>query len=319
MKFSLKTKRLGNMQLPCRIQALGSPLPPIDFVIAAKSMGPVVTCHSQASPVDALGAVTFGRIPVMQTHVKTLCLKNTSLIMAEVKVFITSKTSVFAVDARELKLTPGGCVDLVVSVRLDETFSFSDLLQVLVNNGNALEIPLTATGIGSTLSCQDVSDEEINFGPQIAGRSFYRIILVENHGRRQCSVAWQNCALETVKKKLGRTLRGANGKQDISLIPAQDRVCFSVDPNTAVIPAKQGRRFSLNGLSAFPGIRREFLQLLSGPDVCPVNTLLACCNPKVALNFRKRAGCICQGYAESHSSGRRGCSAHIFLNKYAII
>lgn len=266
--FSLRTKRLGNMQLPCRIQALGSPLPPIEFVIAAKSVGPVVTCHLQASSVDVLEAVTFGRIPVMQTHAKTLCLKNTSLIAAEVKVFIASKTSVFAVDTRELKLLPGGCVDLIVSVMLDETFSFSDLLQILVTNGNALEIPLTATGSGSTLSCQDITNEEINFGSQIAGRAFHRIILVENHGRRACSAAWQNYALETVKKKLGRTLRGANGKQDISLIPAQDRVCFSVEPNTALIPAKQGRRFSLNGLSAFSGNRTELLQLLSGQDVC---------------------------------------------------
>lgn len=267
MKFTLRTKRLGAMQLPCRIQAVGSSLPALDFVIAAKSVGPEVTCCLQGSSKDVLAAVAFGRIPVMQTHEKILCLKNTSLISAEVKVFITSKTSVFAVDSRELTISPGGCMDLALSVRLDETYSFSDLLQILVTNGNALEIPLTAVGIGSTLSCQEISNEEIDFGPQIAGRSFSRSLLIENHGRRACSVFWQNDALEAVKKKLGRGLRAPNGKQDLSLIPSQDRICFSIEPNAAMIPAKQARRFNLHGLSTLSGVRRELLQLLSGQDV----------------------------------------------------
>lgn len=256
------------MQLPCRIHAVGSALPPVEFVIAAKSVGPLVTCKLKAACSDIPPAISFGKIKVMQAESKTLSVTNTSLIPAEVKVFVAAKTSVFSVDRQEFRLLPGEFMDLLVSVRLDETYSFSDVLQILVTNGNELGIPLTAVGVGSTLTCGDICEQQIDFGPQIAGRPFCRSILVDNHGRRGCDVHWQNVTLDTVKKDLGRALRGTNGKQKLSVIPPDLRECFSVEPAKAFIPAKKSRHFIVRGASAHASNRREMLKLLSGQEVC---------------------------------------------------
>eukprot|EP00892_Ulva_mutabilis_P006441 jgi/Ulvmu1/4169/UM019_0148.1 len=273
--FTLQTKRLGNMQLPCHIQAVGSSLPPVEFVIAANSVGPMVTCHVNTSGIEEPEAVPFGRIPVMQSHSKCLCLKNTSLITAEVKAFISSKASVFSVSPRELLLGPGECGNLTVWVRLDETYSFSDVLQILVTNGNEIELPLTAVGVGSTLICEDISEQAIHFGPQIVSKSFSRSILVENHGRRGCDICWQNDALESVKKRLGRALRGTNGKTDLSLIPLSERVCFSVEPIKAIIPPKQARNFLVTGCLDHASNRAEMLRLLCGQEASSAKTMLS--------------------------------------------
>lgn len=99
----------------------------------------------------------------------------------------------------------GETLDLVVSVRLDETMTFSDTLHMLVANGSEVNIPLSAVGTGSTLSCDALDgQQELQFGHQFTGAPFEKMLTVVNNGRRPMNVAWVNSELERVKQELGK-------------------------------------------------------------------------------------------------------------------
>lgn len=104
IEFTLKTCRLGRIMLPCRIGAVGSVLPPVEFVIAAKSVGPRLEFGPPGKRTSEMKAISFGRVTVLTTHTYTLPVHNPSLIAADVKAFIAGKSSVFSVATREAQL-----------------------------------------------------------------------------------------------------------------------------------------------------------------------------------------------------------------------
>ena len=271
LDFTLRTRRLGRIQLPCRIHAVGSAQPPIEFVLAARSTGPTIAFGTPDAPIaTAAAAVAFGKVPVLDTHTQTLTLHNASLIDASLKAFVAGQGSAFSTSVREATLAPGEVLDIAVSVRLDEPVAFSDVLHCLVENGDELEIPLSAQGTGNTLYCADISGRErLDLGEQFTAAPFRRTIVVQNHGRRAMSVAWVNADLERTKKELGKLLRGANGKPDMSLIPAERQTAFAVGPECAVLAAKAEMEFVVSGASAKARALCERLQMLAGPaTVC---------------------------------------------------
>jgi hypothetical protein len=264
--FTLQTRRLGQIKLPCKVHAVGSALPPIEFILAAKSIGPSVTCKHQDGTICS--AISFGKISVLHAHHHVLSLHNESLIPADIKALITGGASVFSVDTHECTLQAGESMELTVTVHLDETFAFSDTLQILAANGSELEIPVSANGTGSTLYCEQVQNEQLDFKHQLAGTPFSETVVVENHGRRTCNAWWQNLENEKIKKKWGKALRGPGGKPDFSLIPVAERAVFSVQPEKAIIPSKQCLSFVISGFAPTEGLKQECLQLIAGQEVC---------------------------------------------------
>ena len=252
------------------MHAVGSTTLPIEFILAARSTGPILKFGPADAP-QATAAVDFGRISVLDVHTRTLRVHNASLIAANLKAFVAGKGSAFAVSVREATLEPWQELDLNISVQLDETYAFNDALHLLVQDGDALEVPLTATGTGNTLYCADLTGKEVlDLGDQFTGTPFTKTVTVENHGRRPMNVAWVNLDLEQTKKDLGKQLRGANGKPDMSLIPAERRAAFGIAPEHAAVGAKQAVAFVVTGVSSKPRTLQEHLQLLAGTgQVCP--------------------------------------------------
>lgn len=273
IEFTLKTRRLGRIQLPCRINAVGSSLPPIEFVLSARSIGPVLSFGCPDAPL-ATTAVAFDKVPVLDVHHHTLHAFNASLIPASFKAFVAGKGSVFAVNVREATLAAGEAIAIDVTVQLDETYAFSDVLHLLVDDGNELEVPLSATGVGNTLYCADLTGRDtLDFGNQFTSATFSRTLTVENQGRRMMNVLWVNAEVERVKRELGKALRGPGGKTDLSLIPLEKRAVFVVQPEKAVIPAKQATEFVVTGFVAKAQVHMERMQLLAGTGAsvrCPL-------------------------------------------------
>ena len=277
LDFTLRTRRLGRIQLPCRIHAVGSAQPPIEFVLAARSTGPTIAFGTPDAPIaTAAAAVAFGKVPVLDTHTQTLTLHNASLIDASLKAFVAGQGSAFTTSVREATLAPGGVLDIAVSVRLDETVAFTDVLHCLVENGDELEVPLSASGTGNTLYCADISGRELlDLGEQFTAAAFRKTIVVQNHGRRAMSVAWVNADLERAKKELGKLLRGANGKPDMSLMPPERQAAFAVEPERGVLAAKAEMEFVVSGASAKARALCERLQMLAGPATVSAQLLHA--------------------------------------------
>jgi Abnormal spindle-like microcephaly-assoc'd, ASPM-SPD-2-Hydin len=267
VSFTLQTGRLGQIKLPCKVHALGSLLPPTEIILAAKSIGPTISCKN---PDDSqCTAISFGKISVLHAHAHVLSLHNESLIPAEITALISSSFSVFSVDWHQCVLEAGESRTITVTVHPDETFTFSDTLCILAANGTELEIPVSATGTGSTLYCEQVQDSKLDFQHQLAGTAFSRKIVIENHGRRTCNAAWQNLENDQIRKKWGKSLRGPEGKPDFTQIPIADRAVFSVYPEKAVIPSKQCLEFMVHGFAPTTGLKQECLQLIAGgQEVC---------------------------------------------------
>lgn len=291
--MQLKTRRLGRIQLPCRIRAVGSAQPPIELVLAAKSVGPILSFGSPAAPSHT-AAVAFGRVPVLAAHTHTLQLYNASLIPAQFKAFVAGKGSVFSIDVREAELAAGATTTITVTVQLDETYAFADTLHLLVKDGAEMEVPLSATGIGHTLYCAAVTGKEtLDLGDQFTGAPFSRTLMLENRGRRVMSIAWVNTELERVKKELGKALRGPGGKQDLGLMPADKQPVFSVEPERAVVPAKQAMEFVVTGSTARAAMHSEGLQLLAGTGatvraaLCALK-MLVCAGAPLGANRHQR-------------------------------
>jgi hydrocephalus-inducing protein len=91
-------------------------------------------------------AIAFGKVPVLQEHVRELQIHNMSAIPAEFKLFVEARDSSFAVEPREAVLQPGESLAAQVLVMLDEALPFRDTLHVLVTEGADHCIPLEATG-----------------------------------------------------------------------------------------------------------------------------------------------------------------------------
>jgi hydrocephalus-inducing protein len=198
-------------------------------------------------------------------HHHTLHAFNMSLIPASFKAFVAGKGSVFSVDVREATLAAGEAIAIDITVQLDETYAFSDVLHLLVDDGDELEVPLSATGVGNTLYCADLTGRDtLDFGDQFTSATFSRTLTVENQGRRMMNVLWVNAELERVKHELGKTLRGPGGKTDLSLIPPERRAVFVVQPEKAVILAKQAIEFVVTGFAATAQVHTERVQLLAG-------------------------------------------------------
>lgn len=306
LRFTLKTARLGRIQLPCRIHAIGSSLPPIEFVIAARSVGPILRFGSAGDPSDA-ASVPFGRVAVLEAHTAPLRVFNDSSIEANIKCFVAGKDSNFSVSAREATLAAGEALELEVTVQLDETYTFEDTLHFLVENGAELRVPLSATGTGHTLYCSHLTyQSELAFGDQFTSQSFSRTVTVQNQGRRAANVAWTNCEFEKVKKELGKAIVGPNREVDPERIPVEKRLTFSVEPSNAAIAAKQSHDFVITGFAAVPGLRSEQLQLLGGTGksvrpcrlcrlphasgVCSCAALGVCCSKFTQELAHSRAG-----------------------------
>lgn len=269
MNFTLQTRRLGQIKLPCKVHAIGSLLPPTEFILAARSIGPTVSCKN---PDGSLCTnISFGKISVLHVHEHVLTLHNESLIPAEITALTAGNASVFGVDCNQCVLQAGESRTLKISVHPDETFTFSDTLHILAASGTQMEIPVSATGTGSTLYCDQAENDTLDFQHQLAGTPFERKVVIENHGRRTCNGVWQNFENELIKKKWGKLLRGQNGKPDFSQIPEAERAVFSVKPEKAVIPPKQYHEFTIHGFTPTTGLKEESLQLVvPGHEVCVI-------------------------------------------------
>ena len=148
-----------------------------------------------------------------------------------------------------------------------------------------LQVPLSATSTGSTLYCPELTGHtELDLGHQHTGPPFQKRLLLTNYGRKTATVQWINVTLEATKKELGRAMRNANGKPDVSLIPEDRRAAFSVSPETGSLAPGEAMEVVVTGGATKTRALRERLQLLSSTSnvrAWPVT----CCLPLLCVPF----------------------------------
>lgn len=264
LTIALQTRRLGRIQLLGHIVTAGSPSSPAKLVLDARSVGPRISIGLDRKPGAAAGAIDFGKVAVLATHRRTVALHNPGKVPAEVKLFVSGQASVFAIDPGDAVVQPGETLDATVSVQLDETYTFKESIHVLVTHGDEQEVALHATGVGHTLYCADLTGQrELHFGDRFTGAPFSREIVLENHGRRVATVLWCKPDVQAAVKELGKRLPKP-GAADASMLPAERRGFFSIEPTRASIAPKQACTFVMTGFASSPVSTADRFELLAG-------------------------------------------------------
>ncbi|CAG9464033.1 unnamed protein product [Pedinophyceae sp. YPF-701] len=259
--------------------------------------------EKRAGDMNTIGAVAiqFGSVPVLLNNVRTLKLSNPCPVPAHYRAFVEGAESVFRVEPRTGTIEANGNADVKVMCKMDETFRFTDVLHVLVSDGDDISIPLSATGVGSTVVCDEIKGAapgapQLEFGKQLVGRPFGMQITLRNHGRRAQTLVWNSLAKEAAGKAMRRQEMQKNRKEDADAEPSSSslptnpspvngasateaareaaegegrkraelpEVVFNVEPARAIVEAKQSFTFTVTGLSMRPGGKSERLALKS--------------------------------------------------------
>ena len=85
----------------------------------------------------------------------------------------------------------GFCTE-TVTVNVDETMKFLDELHILILDGDDICIPLSASGTGTTVKCEELDagmqgegvTTSLNFGSQLTNSKFTMEVVLQNMGRR---------------------------------------------------------------------------------------------------------------------------------------
>jgi hypothetical protein len=108
-----------------------------------------------------------------------------------------------------VELAPGCEVAVRVTALLDDATPVRDTLHVLVADGADTPIELTATGVGSTVVCEELAGGALHFGHQLCGRPWVREVVVRNLGRRGVSLQWMNTRADELAKAFAKTSKGS--------------------------------------------------------------------------------------------------------------
>ena len=119
---------LGDINTPIFIRILGSSEPPLEVTLSARARGPDVSADVES--------LSWGSVPVLARHPKTIVIRNNSLIPANFRCVFGARRPVFSVgDQVEGVIQPRKSFSLTVYAVLDDVSKFSDLLSVEINGG----------------------------------------------------------------------------------------------------------------------------------------------------------------------------------------
>ena len=224
---------------------------------SSSSAGVPTTQQQQQQQQQWTPNIDFGRVTVLETTTIPLHVINHSLVPAKFKAFIGGKDSVFSVDVREGRLQPEESAVIKISVNPDEVMKFTDALNVFVSEGVDSMIPLSASGSGSTITC-DSSLQEADFGYQFVNRSFHKKLVLHNRGRRPVTIYWYAGTIlkpESSSSKRGTGKQAENKPDSDILLTESPRITIS--PQTYTIPSKSNCGFVISGSSSVPGTISE--------------------------------------------------------------
>ena len=187
LTVSFSTERLDKVQLPMFFTVIGHDDEPLEVQCIANGIGPNLSLnHAQ---------IKWGDIQVLKDVEKTLKVKNESLVPAYFGVLIMKRSSRFRVNVSEATLAAGETVNIKVTANLDDVQNFKDDLCLVVTEGGEITVPLTAKGVGTTITCPDYelgAEPRVALGNQFTQRNCKKSIVLTNEGPKPQVLSWIN-------------------------------------------------------------------------------------------------------------------------------
>ncbi|XP_057569314.1 hydrocephalus-inducing protein homolog [Hippopotamus amphibius kiboko] len=194
--LALETQIPGKYRSTVYISTFGSQDPPMACHLRSIGEGPVIYVH----PTQ----VDFGNIYVLKDSHRILNLSNQSFIPALFKARMAHKKSLWTVEPKEGTVPAESDVELTLTANLNDTLTFKDTIILDIENSNTYQIPVQASGIGSTIVSDKPFAPELNLGAHFSLDTYYYRFKLTNKGRRVQQLFWMNedfCPQEKLSKK----------------------------------------------------------------------------------------------------------------------
>ena len=111
VRFRVTAEKLGPVKVPYTLVVVGSPEPPLQGLLVCNGIG--------ARLVLDKTELRWGNVECLKDTIRTINVKNDSLISASFKLFLKMARSKFELSCREMHLDAGDSVDINVTANLD--------------------------------------------------------------------------------------------------------------------------------------------------------------------------------------------------------
>ena len=256
VRVQLIAQKIGSFRIALAVTVLGSKEPPTQISVSCVSIGPKLSLDRSE--------LRWGNINCLTDSVKSITAKNDSLIIASLKMFMRLARSKFTLSSYEKILDPGESFQLDVTCNLDDSITHKDELYIVVEEGDHIMVPVSATGVGTTMFSAERIDV-IDLGVRLSNSSFEKKFVLENRGRRQQQLHWYNKSFKdliTAKMALGKTTSRDSGTKALKKAgPLEPK--FTIEPTDITLRPNTATTFTVRGFSANAGMVREVMVLES--------------------------------------------------------
>ncbi|KAM6177458.1 hydrocephalus-inducing protein homolog [Erethizon dorsatum] len=253
--LALETQVTGEHSATVYVSVVGSQAPPLVCHLKITGQGPVIYVH----PMQ----VDFGNVYVLQDSPRILNLSNQCCIPALFRAHMANKNSLWTIEPNEGTVPAEANVPLTLTANLNDILTFKDTVILDIENSNIYQIPVQASGIGSTIVSDKPFAPELNLGAHFSLDTYYYRFKLTNMGRRIQQLFWMNHGFHPQKlNKKGQAKKGLacpsqpQGSQE-SRDPANP--VFHIHPVRMELHPGQTIDVILEGYSATPRVVKEKL------------------------------------------------------------
>nr|XP_004659621.2 hydrocephalus-inducing protein homolog [Jaculus jaculus] len=182
--LDLETQVIGEHSSMVYISVFGSQEPHLVCHIKSTGQGPVIFVN----PVK----LDFGNIYVLKDSSRILQLSNQSFIPALFRAHLVNKKSLWTIRPSEGIIPAEDDVALTLTANLNDIVTFKDMVILEIEDSNTYQIPIQATGIGSTIVSDKPFAPELNLGAHFSLHTHYYHFKLTNKGRRVQQLFWMN-------------------------------------------------------------------------------------------------------------------------------
>jgi len=216
--LTLRTNRLGRIQLPVLTRVQGSRSQPLELVAEARSIGPYIEFGPPEGPHTRDAALAFGKVEVLREHTQTVTMHNPCPIPAPVKLFVESSASAFSVEPAELTMEPGGSAIVTIVAFCDDVISYADTLHALVAEGADAAVTMSAAGTGVNILAEELRSD-MDFGVQLTTRATTRTVMIFNAGFLPATLSWEMPAVDAAMTQAAREKSLVRSRDGTSTLP----------------------------------------------------------------------------------------------------
>ncbi|NXA41620.1 HYDIN protein, partial [Eudromia elegans] len=200
--FTLETHVMGEQDTIAHVAVFGNEESPLKIRLVSTGEGPVIHVHPNE--------LDFGSIQVLRDVSRTLHLSNESVIPAPFRAQMAGKRSHWRIEPSEGVVPPRTEVSLSLVVYLNDTETFKDVVDLVIENGRTYEIPVRAVGIGTTIVTDKPFAPELHLGTHFSHEPCYYRFKITNQGARTHLLYWTTEGFAPFRPR--DRLPGAKGK-----------------------------------------------------------------------------------------------------------